>query len=482
MGDWIPMEQRMKKQNGKKRNKKKWNGVLLKKERSLNHFFIIFLAHALLSFILIALLWIVLLSAASSFHILIPANTVERSVSSWLATLDGHSSITPEEIPSGAEYAFFNTDNMLLQTTLEENALETAVEFAASNDLTSIRRNSTYIYLRIDTDTQHVIIAYRLMATFASSFLRRIFPNAEIVFLLLLLFMLAADFIFIAIRYARKLNAELQKLDSAARQIGAQNLDFDVEKTKLSEFNRIMDSLEHLKTDLQHSLKEQWFLEQRKKQQLTALAHDIKTPLAIITGNAELLSETKQTKEQEEYTAFILKHTAQIHRYVTGMIAISRTAADKDSVCDIRDLLTVTVQNIEILGNRKQLSCSLSVEDLPDPLSVPKDNLQRILDNIIDNAVQYSPGNGTIFLCVRFAAHMLQIRVRDEGEGFTGEALALATTEFYRAEKSRSSKEHFGLGLTIAKQIVTELGGTLCLANAPEGGALVTICIPPCVR
>ena len=257
----------MKKQNGKKRNKKKWNGVLQKKERSLNHFFIIFLAHALLSFILITLLWIVLLSAASSFHILIPANTVERSVSSWLATLDGHSSITPEEIPSGAEYAFFNTDNMLLQTTLEENALETAVEFAASNDLTGIRRNNTYIYLRIDTDTQHVIIAYRLMATFASSFLRRIFPNAEIVFLLLLLFMLAADFIFIAIRYARKLNAELQKLDSAARQIGAQNLDFDVEKTKLSEFNRIMDSLEHLRTDLQHSLKEQWFLEQRKKQQ-----------------------------------------------------------------------------------------------------------------------------------------------------------------------------------------------------------------------
>ena len=73
---------------------------------------------------------------------------------------------------------------------------------------------------------------------------------------------------------------------------------------------------------------------------------------------------------------------------------------------------------------------------------------------------------------------MLQLSIRDEGEGFSKEALSLAVSEFYRADPSRSSRTHFGLGLAIAKQIAAELNGSLRLANAPEGGALVTVCIP----
>ena len=73
---------------------------------------------------------------------------------------------------------------------------------------------------------------------------------------------------------------------------------------------------------------------------------------------------------------------------------------------------------------------------------------------------------------------MLQICIKDQGDGFSGEALLLAADEFYRADPSRSSRTHFGLGLAIAKQIAAELNGSLRLANAPEGGALVTVCIP----
>ena len=73
---------------------------------------------------------------------------------------------------------------------------------------------------------------------------------------------------------------------------------------------------------------------------------------------------------------------------------------------------------------------------------------------------------------------MLQICIKDQGDGFSGEALLLAADEFYRADPSRGSKEHFGLGLSIAKQIAAELGGTILLENAPEKGALVTVSLP----
>ena len=150
-------------------------------------------------------------------------------------------------------------------------------------------------------------------------------------------------------------------------------------------------------------------MEQQKKRQFTALAHDIKTPLAIVTGNAELLSETEQSGEQREYTAFILDHARQIHRYVTGMLELTRTDAlscsadettgstlNESSLCPIQELLSAAAQDIENLRKKKHLSCSLQIKDLPGGLLVPKDKLQRILSNLIDNAVQYSPENGTV--------------------------------------------------------------------------------------
>ena len=448
------------------------------KEYSLNRFFMMFLAKALLSFLLVIGLWVGLLAAATNFHLIIPANAVEHAVSAWQATLDGHTPIKPTEIPEGAGYAFFDTEGRLLETNLEESALSNAVEFASSKDPINIRRSAAGIFLRMDTASQRVVVSYQLKASFRPALLRRLFPNAELFLFLSLLFLLVADFIFIALRYARRLNRELQKLALAADKIREQNLAFSVQKTSLSEFNRIMDSLEHLKTNLQHSLKEQWALQQRQKRQLTALAHDIKTPLAIAGGNAELLSETKLTPEQKEYTAFILEHTAQIHRYVTDMLALSGQSPSEDPVCEITLLLSACVKDVENLGRKKHLSCHLQAENLPPALPLPGGDIRRILANLTDNAVQYSPENGTVTLDASLTDDTLTLCVRDEGEGFSKEALALAVTEFYRGDKSRNSKEHFGLGLSIVREIVTQLKGELLLENIPGKGALVMVSIP----
>lgn len=438
----------------------------------------IFLAHSILSFLLVIGLWVGLLAASTVFDLVIPANAVEHAVSVWQTSLDGHTPITSQEIPEGAGYAFFDVEGILLETNLEENTLNEAVELAASQDQINIRRSASGIFLRIDTDIQRVVVSYQLRASFRPPFLKRLIPNAELFLFLLLLILLIADFIFIALRYARKLNRELQKLAAAADQIREQNLDFTVEKTKLFEFNRILDSLEKLKIDLQHSLKEQWAMQQQKKDQFTALAHDIKTPLAIVNGNAELLTETEQTEDQKAYTTFILEHTAQIHRYVTDMLNLSGSHIPSDPVCRIKGLLSASAKDVESLGKKKNLSCRLHMEDLPDSVPLPEDSIKRILDNLADNAVQYSPEHGTVYLDAYLTDDTLSLCVRDEGKGFSKEALALAATEFYRGDHSRGSKEHFGLGLFITRQIVTQLKGNLHLENAPEKGALVRVSIP----
>ena len=73
---------------------------------------------------------------------------------------------------------------------------------------------------------------------------------------------------------------------------------------------------------------------------------------------------------------------------------------------------------------------------------------------------------------------MLYFCVEDEGAGFSAEALTYATDEFYRADTSHGSHEHFGLGLAITRRLVAEQGGTLQLSNKPGGGACVTLSFP----
>ena len=115
MGDWIPME---------------WN---VKKGTGLNRFFMIFLAHAVFSFLCVGILWVFLITLSSYLHITIPANALEQSISKWRDSLDQDTVIIPEEIPSGADYAIFDRKGNLLQTNLDQDTLKTAADMAFSS-------------------------------------------------------------------------------------------------------------------------------------------------------------------------------------------------------------------------------------------------------------------------------------------------------------------------------------------------------------
>lgn len=236
-------------------------------------------------------------------------------------------------------------------------------------------------------------------------------------------------------------------------------------------------------------------MQQQKKRQLAALAHDIKTPLTIVRGNAELLAETELDAEQTSYNQFVLKNAEQIQSYVTKMIEMTKEdIADEDSADSLtvsfRQFLDDLCENTKSLGHKKDLSVSFTSETLPEYLPFPEAIIKRILNNLLDNAIYYSPSHGTVTLhtCIitheistpgnSSACRILQFTVSDEGCGFSAEALRLGTEEFYRDDTSRSDSSHFGMGLTIVKQLVDGMGGTLSLGNRPEGGGFVTVELP----
>lgn len=480
----------------------------------LRRFFLKFVGYVIVSLAAVFAFWVFLLFALLEAGAFLPANRVEKEVTKWQDTLDAHSNIVPSDIPEGADYTFFSHDGALLATSLNDRALAAAEQLAASDDAGQMQQGllGSQVHLKIQTDAQIVIITYPLRASFANPVLARMFPSMELFGLIILFMLVAADLILFSFHFARRLTHELLPLQEAAEQIRAQNLDFTCAKPHLKEFRRVSDSLEALRSELKRSLTKQWNLEQSQKRQISALAHDIKTPLTILKGNAELLAESPLDDEQFTYTRFILENAGWIETYALRMIEVTKNPAAMASscVCPLRPLLASIKEHAGQLCAGAGLTLAFCLEAVPNTVPISEDSLRRAVYNLLDNAVQYSPAGGMVTVaafsgqgCCSKNAGTLELTdgtgipdlsdlpglpdfpgdcfiltVSDEGCGFSGEALRLAGTEFYRADKSRGGHTHFGLGLSITKQLVTDAGGGLFLMNRDKGGAIAGIYLP----
>lgn len=465
--------------------------VLNKKERKLSAFFLRFLLEVVLSILFTGIVWLMLLLFSIKFHITLPANYVEQKVRVFADSLTMQDVVTPDMIPDGADYAIYNKDGLLCNTNLSDSYLEKADSAAAAEQDYHLADISGRVYLKLETDSQILILTYRIRSVFANPTLRRLFPDIETLGVIVFFLLLIGNLILVITRNAKRLTKELLILQNATNQIREQNLDFEIAQTGIREFNQVADSLNALRIELSHSLEEQWSMQQQKKRQISALAHDIKTPLTVVRGNAELLAETELDTEQASYNQFILKNAEQIQSYVSKMIATVRdeTYADSPSV-PFRQFLDELCENTKSLGYKKELSVLFTSETLPEQLPFPEALVKRILNNLLDNAVYYSPCQGTVSLhtCIitrknnvsdsSVAEKRLQFTISDEGHGFSAQALRFCTEEFWQDDTSRNNHSHFGMGLAIVKQSVDNLGGTLTLGNRPEGGAVVTVELP----
>ncbi|MCM1254239.1 MAG: HAMP domain-containing histidine kinase [Clostridium sp.] len=462
-----------------------------KKESTLSAFFLRFLLQVILAVIFTGILWLALLLFGIKSHMILPANYVEQKVHIFADSLNSEDIVTPDMIPDGADYAIYNKNGLLSNTNLSGSYLEKAASAAVAGQDYYLADISGRVYLKLETDLQILILTYRIRSVFANPVLRRIFPDIETIGLIAFFLLLIGNLILVITRSARRLAKELLILQNATDQIREQNLDFEIAKTGVREFNQVADSLNALRIELSRSLEEQWSMQQQKKRQLSALAHDIKTPLTVVRGNAELLAETELDTEQASYNQFILKNTEQIQNYVSKMIETVRneTFADAPAV-PFGQFLDELCENTKSLGYKKELSVLFTSETLPETLPFPETSIKRILNNLLDNAVYYSSRRGTVRLHTCLVIHnnsvsensgadtMLQFTVSDEGRGFSAQALRFGTEEFWQDDTSRGNHSRFGMGLTIVKQLVDGMGGTLTLGNQTEGGAVVTVELP----
>ena len=131
-----------------------------------------------------------------------------------------------------------------------------------------------------------MIVRYQMVAKFSDPFLREIFPNAEFLMLFIALLLFLTEAVLTARNFGRYLKRRLDTLTEIAAKVGQEDLDFEREYSDIREVDDVLGALFKMKEALQRSLEEQWESRRQKQEQIAALAHDIKTPLTIIRGNA----------------------------------------------------------------------------------------------------------------------------------------------------------------------------------------------------
>ena len=451
----------------------------VKKTTSLKALFWKFLCILLVGLTGAAVIPFGLIFVGSTTGLITYADYSERSTKSLVPVIASTPDFTDVQLPRGCKYLLLDKSYHVIDTSLEGDDFDRAMEYATSG---KINENINKQYLLVTRENEYVVLQYYIGSQFINEWLYNHFPSPEILLYALIGINCVVVCVILTAIFAKSMRTQLTPLFAATEQVAQQNLDFEVGHSKIREFEDVLRSFSSMKNNLKSSLEKQWSAEQLQREQIAALAHDLKTPLTVIQGNIDLISETELDDEQRLYAGYITESSEQISTYIKALIDISRTVAGYQinlEEVDISDYMGQIEAQANSLCLIKGIHLRMEKGHDLGALKADKLLLGRAILNVVDNALDYSPPKGTVYVDVQKHGGFLQISVTDEGSGFTPEALHHAQEQFFMGNKSRTSNMHFGMGLYITSSIIKQHNGQLLLKNSNKTkGAEVIIKIP----
>jgi len=213
------------------------------------------------------------------------------------------------------------------------------------------------------------------------------------------------------------------------------------------------------------------------------VSHEIRSPLTALKGSIEVtLRRKRKPEEYEEILKKNLFEVNRLHKISDNLLLLARADHDiielRKSWVDINELLGLIVER----HRNKILEKSLNVsEEYQEPLEFlsDRDLIDEALSNLFDNALKYTPDNGTITLKTEQSLRGITVSFQDTGPGIPEKDRERIFERFYRVDKTRSRLSGgSGLGLAITKWIIETHGGSISVKNHDNGGAIFTIKLP----
>ncbi|MFP5527011.1 sensor histidine kinase [Peptococcus simiae] len=421
---------------------------------------------------------LLILVFAYKAELIVPANYTENLLMQVKSDIEEMDHFEEAILPKNTSYILLSENGEIINSNMDEPEKVGALAFHKGDGISS----ANVSFMEIKKDKEYVIIGYAIKPYYKLPWMQHYLPSINILMVSTIILLCMFNTFIITVLWAKRLEKQLMPMFKASEEIAKQNLNFEIERSTIKEFNLVLNSLEKMKVELKKSLEKNWMNEENKRNQISAITHDLKTPLTIIQGNMELLSDTNLTPEQYNYIKFILRNTVRISDYVDTLKLVNHsndsTSLDfqKISISTLVERMIDLAKEMRI-ANRVMLPENIKTVDSFILADIKQ--LERVFINIFTNAKKYSPKGASVELVVAIRDHFLEVTILDQGQGFSNEDLAHATEQFYQGDKSRHSFSGHGLGLYITKQIILKHNGIIKLENRTDrNGAKVILQLP----
>lgn len=272
--------------------------------------------------------------------------------------------------------------------------------------------------------------------------------------------------------YRRQLYKPLMILNNAADNIAENNLDFSIAYDKDNELGKLCVSFEKMRVALKENNIEMWRQVEERKRLNAAFSHDLRTPLTVLKGQSEILSQyaPKMSEDKIIETAETMKrHIIRLETYVNTMNDLQRLedVEIKKELVSVKEIEQQVCMIGTVICKDKEFVVSQNLSGISS-IKIDMSVFMQVYENLLSNAIRYAKNK--IEVAIDKTDNILLLTVVDDGGGFTTKDLSNAMKPFYKAE-SQPNNGHFGMGLNICKTLCEKHGGYLQLSN--ENGAKI---------
>ena len=300
--------------------------LIKKREHSLRTILLSYVVSLTVLSAISSLLILSLFSLSYRFGVVFPANQVESDLSAVRNEIETSKVFNPDVLPDGTSYVFLTRDFKLKKSNMPDNLQE---ESLLDYQFKNVHGGKYGYFQSFERSDGIVIVNYQLSPRYRNEWMNQHFPNADLLMIGSMMVSILLIFITLTFYYASKLSRELRPILKATEKIAEQDLDFQTSQSTIKEFNQVLSGLDHMRVALRESLMENWKAEQDKQNQISALTHDLKTPLTVARGNAELLAMTPLDAEQTDLLEHFQKGIAQVDAYVRELSELNKTSLKK---------------------------------------------------------------------------------------------------------------------------------------------------------
>lgn len=281
----------------------------------------------------------------------------------------------------------------------------------------------------------------------------------------------------------------LENLKNGANEIKEGNLDFQINNASKDEIGELSTAFEDMRVKLKESIEKQNRYENNRKELISSISHDLKTPVTAIKGYVEgIMDGVADTPEKmDRYIKTVYAKSKDMDKLIDELFLYSKLDLKKlpfnFEEVDINSYLQDSFEELQFDLEKKNISITLNLENnKPLVVLADREKLKRVITNIVDNSIKYmNKEENKIEINLIEEKNNVLLEFKDNGEGIEESQLPYIFDTFYRVDPSRNrARGGSGLGLSIAKEIIKEHGGEIWAESQLGEGTSIFFTVKKC--